>query len=198
MKINNKILIYSSNQKKISELKKIILIKKLKFVTLKNINLKSLPKEYGKTFKENAIIKSKFGFNKYKLPCVADDSGICISALQNRPGVYSNRFLNKYKTIKKAHYEILKKINKTGNNNAYFKTVISLTYKKNKTITFEGIKRGVIVQKMLGKNGFGYDPIFKPNNSKKTFAQMTKKEKNSISHRSIAINKLLKFLNKII
>lgn len=198
MKINNKILIYSSNQKKISELKKIILIKKLKFVTLKNINLKSLPKEYGKTFKENAIIKSKFGFNKYKLPCVADDSGICISALQNRPGVYSNRFLNKYKTIKKAHYEILKKINKTGNNNAYFKTVISLTYKKNKTITFEGIKRGIIVQKMLGKNGFGYDPIFKPNNSKKTFAQMTKKEKNSISHRSIAINKLLKFLNKII
>jgi len=198
VKINNKILIYSSNQKKISELKKIILIKKLKFVTLKNINLKSLPKEYGKTFKENAIIKSKFGFNKYKLPCVADDSGICISALQNRPGVYSNRFLNKYKTIKKAHYEILKKINKTGNNNAYFKTVISLTYKKNKTITFEGIKRGIIVQKMLGKNGFGYDPIFKPNNSKKTFAQMTKKEKNSISHRSIAINKLLKFLNKII
>ena len=86
---------------------------------------------------------------------------------------------------------------KLQDNKAYFKSVISFTYKKNKTITFEGIRNGIIVSKPRGRRGFGYDPIFQPKGVKKTYAQMSKNEKNLISHRSIAMNKFFIFLNQL-
>ena len=154
-----------------------------------------MPKENGKTFKKNAMIKSQFGYKISKIPCIADDSGICISALNGAPGVNSNRYKKKFGGNKKVHEKIIKIIKKSKDNKANFKTVISYTYAKNKTVIFEGSKNGTIV-KPLGKKGFDYDPIFKPKNSLKTYAQMSKRDKNKISHRAIAMKKLMIFINK--
>ncbi len=189
-----KILVFSSNKNKIKEIKKIFTGKKIKFLS---IDKSIMPAETGKTFKQNAKLKSKRGFNLYKIPCISDDSGICVSALNNGPGVFSKRFEKKFKSQDRANQEIIKLTKKLKNNKAYFKSVISFTYKKNKTITFEGIKKGIIVSKPRGNRGFGYDPIFQPNGIKKTYAEMSKKEKNLNSHRSIAINKFIIYLNQL-
>ena len=189
------LIIGTNNPGKLREIKD-LLPNNLKIYTPKKLKLKS-PKENGKTFKENAIIKSKFGYNLSKIPCIADDSGICIDAMSGSPGINSNRFQKQLGGYKKAIKKIIKTIKKKGEKGATFKTVISFTYKKNKTITFSGIKKGVIVKKPVGKNGFGYDSIFKPNGQLKTYAQMSKIEKNRISHRGVAINKLVNFTNKI-
>jgi len=193
-----KIFIFTSNKKKLREIKKILFKKKYIFCTIKDFKKIILPKESGKTFKENAMIKSKFGYKISKIPCVADDSGICISALGDKPGIRSDRYQKRMNGYKKTFEKIAKEVIKSNKNSAYFKTVISFTYKKNKTITFEGIKRGTIVKKPVGKNGFGYDPIFKPLKCSKTYAQMSNKEKNSISHRGRALKKFSKGLKKLI
>ena len=189
-----KILVFSSNKNKIKEIKKIFIGKKIKFLS---IDKSVMPAETGKTFNQNAKLKSKRGFDLYKIPCISDDSGICVSALKGGPGVFSKRFEKKFKSQNHANQEIIKLTKKLQDNKAYFKSVISFTYKKNKTITFEGIRNGIIVSKPRGKRGFGYDPIFQPNGVKKTYAEMSKNEKNSISHRSIAMNKFFIFLNQL-
>ena len=192
--IFKKILVFSSNKNKIKEIKKIFIGKKIKFLS---IDKSVMPEETGKTFNQNAKLKSKRGFDLYKIPCISDDSGICVSALKGGPGVFSQRFEKKFKSQNHANKEIIKLTKKLQDNKAYFKSVISFTYKKNKTITFEGIRNGIIVSKPRGKRGFGYDPIFQPNGVKKTYAEMSKNEKNSISHRSIAMNKFFIFLNQL-
>ena len=194
--IKKKLFIYTSNLKKIEELKSNLPKKKYVFYTLKNYKKVVSPKENGKTFKENAIIKSKFGYKKFNLPCISDDSGICIGALKNGPGIKSNRFQKKLGGYKQAFKKIIKLAKKRKNNKACFVSVIAFTYEKNKTITFEGKVRGYITTKPLGKRGFGYDPIFLPKKSLKTFGQMTKNQKNLVSHRGIAIKKLVLFLKK--
>jgi len=192
-----KLLIFSSNKGKIKEIIKFFPKKDFNFYTLKNFKNIMLPEEKGRSFKDNAMIKSKFGFNLSNIPCIADDSGICVDALMGGPGVNSNRFQKKHGSYEKAFKKIIESTKKIGGNTAIFKTVISFTYKKNKTITFIGCKKGIIVKKPIGKNGFGYDSIFRPRGHFKTYAQMTKKEKNKISHRGIAINKFINFLKKI-
>ena len=192
-----RIFIFSSNKGKIKEIKKFFPKKNFKFYTIKDFKKLKFPKEDGGSFRNNAVIKSKFGFNLSKIPCIADDSGICVDAMSGAPGVNSNRFQKRLGGYGKAINKIIKSTEKMNKNGATFKTVISFTYKKNKTITFSGNKKGVIVKKPIGKNGFGYDSIFKPNGHLKTYAQMSKIEKNSISHRAIAINKFVNFSNKI-
>ena len=191
------IFIFSSNQGKVKEIVKFFPKKNFKFYTIKDFKKFKSPKEDGKSFKNNAVIKSKFGYNLSKIPCIADDSGICVDAMSGAPGINSNRFQKQLGGYKKAINKIIKAAKKIGKNGATFKTIISFTYKKNKTITFSGSKKGVIVKKPVGKNGFGYDSIFKPNGHLKTYAQMSKIEKNRISHRGVAINKLVNFTNKV-
>ena len=191
------LLIFSSKKNKINEIKKFLPKKKYYFKNIKSLKESAAPKETGKSFAENAKIKSKFGYKIYGIPCIADDSGISIRALSGKPGIYSNRFQKENGGYKKSFKKIILATKKKNNNFAYFTCVISLTYDKNKTVTFTGKKNGVITDLPLGKRGFGYDPIFKPEKSKKTYGQMIKKEKMKNSHRSIALKKLNTFLKRI-
>jgi len=128
------------------------------------------------------------------MPCFADDSGFCVEALSNGPGVKSKRFLEKFSSNKKAFEYIITKVNKKNNNKASFVTAISLTIKENHHIIFLGKINGTVSLQPKGSNGFGYDPIFVPENQNKTFGEMSLEEKNKISHRKIAITKLKSFL----
>ena len=186
---------FSNNKNKIIEIKKIFKKFNFKIVSLSDLEISGEPKENGKTFEENAKIKSDYGFNKTGIPCFADDSGICIEALIWKPGVLSKRFLINFKSNKSCFKSIIENTKKNGKKNAYFKTSISLTMGKDQNIVFNGKIDGKISDKIKGKFGFGYDPIFIPNHYKKTLAELSTKEKNEISHRSIAVTKLINFLS---
>jgi len=190
-----KIIFFSHNDNKIKEVKKLFKKTGINILTLHNFPSISKPKETGSTFEENAKIKSSYGYKKTKLPCFADDSGICISALDGLPGIKSKRFIEKNNDHKKTFKTIINKTKELSNFNAYFQTSISFTF-DNKSIFFNGVVHGKISSKPKGKYGFHYDPIFIPEGSEKTFGEMSIKEKNKISHRARAINKLKKFLIK--
>ena len=191
-----KLLLFTSNKNKIAEIKKVIPKKKFKLYTLENFSKIKMPVENKSTFKKNAEIKSIYGYKKFKIPCLADDSGICINALNNKPGVNSNRYQKKLGGYNKAFDKILKNLEKTKNRKAYFQTIISFTYDKNKTVFFEGRVGGLIAKKPMGNKGFGYDPIFLPEKSQETFGQMSKLKKNKVSHRIKALKKFINFFKQ--
>ena len=188
------ILFFSHNQKKIIEIKHIFKDSKIKIYDLNSFKKIKEPKETGATFSSNAKIKSNYGQQLFDMPCFADDSGFCVEALKNNPGVKSKRFLEKFSNNNKAFEYIISNVVKKRNNKAFFVTAISLTLKENHHITFLGKISGTVSLKPKGENGFGYDPIFIPENNIKTFAEMSLEEKNVISHRKIAITKLKSFL----
>ena len=188
------LLFFSNNKNKIIEIKKIFKKFNLKILSLSDLEISNEPEEDGQTFEENAKIKSDYGFNKTGFPCFADDSGICIESLDWKPGVFSKRFLNNFKSNKACFESIIKSNKKNSKQNAYFKTSISLTVKNNQNVIFNGKINGKISEQAKGGFGFGYDPIFIPNNYDKTLAELSTKEKNEISHRSIAVTKLINFL----
>ena len=189
-----KLLFFSNNKNKVVEIKKIFKKFKLNILSLNDVNINEVPEEIGQSFEENAKIKSEYGFNKTGIPCFADDSGICIESLNWKPGVFSKRFLNNFKNNDDCFKSIISNIKNSGKDNAYFKTSISLTIKMNQNIVFNGKVDGRISKEIRGGFGFGYDPIFIPKNYKKTLAELSIKEKNEISHRSIAVTKLINFL----
>ena len=189
-----KLFFFSNNKNKIIEIKKIFKKFSLELISLNDFNISEEPEESGKTFEENAKIKSDYGFNKTGIPCFADDSGICIESINWKPGVFSKRFLNNFKSNEACFESIIKSTKKNSKQNAYFKTSISLTFKNNQNVIFNGKIDGKISEKVKGRFGFGYDPIFIPKNCNKTLAELSTKEKNNISHRSIAITKLFNFL----
>ena len=183
-----KILIGTHNQGKFKEIAYLI-SKKYKKMSPFTLKIKS-PKETGKTFSSNSKLKVKF-FSKYvNYPVLSDDSGICIKALNNKPGIYSARLAKKHGSFFQAMKFILKKLEKKKNRKATF--VCNLSYKGNgnKITSVEGKINGKISTKILGKKGFGYDPIFIPNKEKITFGQMSKFKKIKIDHRYIAFKKL--------
>ena len=188
------ILFFSHNQKKIIEVKQIFKDSRIKVFDLNSFEKIKEPRETGNTFASNAKIKSKYGQKVFNIPCFADDSGFCVEALKNNPGVKSKRFLEKFSNKKKAFEYIISNVVKKKNNKAFFVTAICLTLKENHHIIFLGRINGTVSLKPKGINGFGYDPIFVPENHTKTFAEMSLEEKNIISHRKIAITKLKSFL----
>ena len=188
------LLFFSNNKNKTIEIKKIFKKFNLEVLSLNDLDMIDEPKENGKTFEENAKIKSDYGFNKTGLPCFADDSGICIESLNWKPGILSKRFLNNFKSNEDCFKNIIKSTKKNGKQNAYFKTSISITVKNNQNIIFNGKIDGSISKEAKGEFGFGYDPIFIPKDYSKTLAELSTKEKNEISHRSIAVTKLINFL----
>jgi len=189
-----RLLFFSNNKNKIIEIRKIFKKFNIELISLNDLNISTEPKESGKTFEENAKIKSDYGFNKTGIPCFADDSGICIESLNWKPGVLSKRFLNNFKSNGACFESVIKSTKKNSEKNAYFKTSISLTIKKSQNVIFNGKINGKISEQAKGRFGFGYDPIFIPNNYNKTLAELSTKEKNEISHRSIAVIKLINFL----
>ena len=188
------ILFFSHNQKKIIEVKQTFKNSKIEVDNLNSFKRIREPTESGDSFASNAKIKSKYGQELFNIPCFADDSGFCVEALKNNPGVKSKRFLEKFSNNKKAFEYIISNVVKKRNNKAFFVTAISLTLKENHHITFLGKISGTVSLEPKGMNGFGYDPIFIPENNIKTFAEMNLEEKNVISHRKIAITKLKSFL----
>ena len=190
-----KILFFSHNNNKIKEVKKLFEEIEIDILSLHDFPNILEPKETGSSFEENAKIKSSYGYEKLKLPCFADDSGICISALNYFPGVESKRFLEKNGDHEKTFRTIINKAKELSDFHAYFQTSVSLTF-NNEVISFNGVVNGKISHEPRGKYGFHYDPIFIPEGSEETFGEMSIEEKNKISHRARAINKLKKFLIK--
>ena len=190
-----KLLFFSNNNNKIIEINHLFRNLKLEIISPNDYNFIGEPEETGNSFAENAKIKSFFGYENFEVACFAEDSGICIEALGWKPGIFSKRYLSSYKNKFNCFRNIIDKIKHTGKVRAYFQTSVCLTLKKNYHLVFEGRINGTISQKILGKSGFGYDPIFIPDGELETFSQMGKIKKNKISHRSIAINKLINFLS---
>ena len=185
-----KILVGTHNNGKFKEIA-YLLPKKYKKISPLNLKIKS-PKETGKSFKSNARLKVKF-FSKFvDYGVISDDSGLCIKALNNRPGIYSARLAKKHGSFLKAMKFILKNLKDKKNRSATF--VCSLSYKneRGKIVTVQGNLKGTISDKIIGKKGFGYDPIFIPNGQKITFGQMSKIKKIKMDHRFLAFKELLK------
>ena len=185
-----KILIGTHNKGKFREIAYLI-SNNIKKISPYSLKIKS-PKETGKTFASNSKLKVNF-FSKFvNYPVISDDSGLCVKALNNKPGIHSARLANKKGGFLQAMKFILKKLEAKKNRSAFF--VCNLSYKNSegKIISVEGKIRGKISKKILGKKGFGYDPIFIPNNSNLTFGQMTKSTKIKIDHRFKAFKKLKK------
>ena len=189
-----KVIFFSHNINKINEIIELFKDSNINVLSLANFSNIKIPEESGSSFKENSKIKSEYGFKILKLPCFADDSGICISALKNFPGIKSKRFLIESGGWDKAFDKIINKTKKLSDSRAYFQTSISLTINQNKTISFNGIVKGNITSNPRGEGGFDYDPIFIPKGYNKTFAEMSSEEKNKISHRAIATKKLKSYL----
>ena len=152
--------------------------------------------ETGITFAENASIKSHFIFNKYKLNCFGDDSGLEIDALNNEPGVYSARYAGTHGNHDANIDKVLNKLSGSFNRKARFRTVISLMWNGAEHF-FEGTVEGTIRSQRAGFKGFGYDPIFQPDGYNITFAEMSMEQKNSISHRGRAVEKMVEFLKGV-
>ena len=185
-----KILIGTHNAGKFKEIAYLI-AKKYKKISPMSLKIKS-PKETGKSFIANSKLKANF-FSKYvNYPVISDDSGLCIQALNNKPGIFSARLAKKHGSFLKAMKFILIKMKNKKNRQATF--VCSLSYKKNdgKILSVEGRLKGNISNKILGKKGFGYDSIFIPLKEKMTFGQMPKLKKIKMDHRFIAFQKLKK------
>ena len=196
-KKNREIIIGSNNPGKIKEIRD-LLPKIYKIFSPKDFNLKS-PKENGKTFTQNSLIKAEYYSKKSGKICIADDSGLEIDILDKAPGIFSARWGgqkgNFNIAIKKVFRELNKKDKKWKNKKIVARFVCALTIYglKKKPIHSLGIIRGMITNKKKGKNGFGYDPIFIPNGSQKTFGQMKPSIKYKIDHRFIAFKKIKKF-----
>lgn len=191
------IVFFSNNKNKINEISNLFKNSSFNILNLNNFKKIKSPNEIGKTFKENSKIKSLFGLRTFNKICFADDSGICIKAMNGKPGVNSNEFLNSNKDKKDILNQIINVTKNKKNFSAYFKTTICLSTNENDHSFFTGKILGKISNKIKGKGGFGYDPIFIPNGCDFTFAEMSIKDKNKISHRSIAIAKFKKHLLSI-
>tara|TARA_B100001063_G_C16764380_1_gene557774 strand:+ start:1265 stop:1867 length:603 start_codon:yes stop_codon:yes gene_type:complete len=192
-----KLLIGTNNIGKLKEIRD-LLPKKIKTYSTSEFNLKS-PRENGKTFKENSLIKSSYFSKKTKLICLADDSGLEIDLLNKKPGLHSARWAGKKLDFKKAINRVFKELEKKNKNwkkikvKARFICALSISNLDKKIVCVIGKIEGKISPKPKGTNGFGYDPIFIPNGKKITFGEMRPQIKYKIDHRFRALKKIKKF-----
>lgn len=182
----------TANQNKAHEVQKVI-SNDIKILSLKDIGCIVDIEETGTTFSENALIKARYIYTHYKKNCFADDSGLEVSALNGDPGIYSARYAGEPKNDLRNTKKLLESLGDKTNREACFKTIIALII-DGKEFTFEGRIDGTITKEARGTNGFGYDPVFIPKGFQKTFAEMSFEEKNTVSHRAIAINEMNDFL----
>jgi len=191
-----KIIIATKNSGKVKEFKELLKQNNLNLEVISLNDLDTPPEiiENGKDFKENAYIKAKTIFDKYKLPVIADDSGIIAEALGNEPGVYSARYAGENATDEENNRKLIEKLKNFSNKSAYFQCVLCYINSKGETFFADGKCRGEIIEKPRGENGFGYDPIFYIPELKKTVAELPSEIKNRISHRGKAFEKLMEIL----
>jgi len=190
--IKMKFVFATNNKHKLEELQE-ILGNKIKLLSLKEIGcFEEIPEDHP-TLEENAKQKSTFIFEKYSYSCFADDTGLEIDALNGEPGVYSARYAGEQRSAEANMDKVLEKLTEINNRKARFRTVISLII-NGEEHQFEGIVEGEILNKKRGTSGFGYDPIFQPNGFDTSFAEMNLSDKNKISHRGRAVEKLVTYL----
>ncbi|WP_448528007.1 non-canonical purine NTP diphosphatase [Raineya sp.] len=187
-----KVCFATNNSHKIAEVQAIV-GKKFELVSLAEVGcLEELP-ETGNTLEENSAQKAEYVWQKYQIPCFADDSGLEVESLANAPGVHSARYAGLPKNDEKNIALLLQNLQNKPNRKAQFRTCITLITAKGKW-QFEGIVKGKILEEKRGSQGFGYDPVFLPEGYGLTFAEMNMQDKNAISHRAIAVKKLADFL----
>ncbi|WP_421921168.1 non-canonical purine NTP diphosphatase [Marinifilum sp.] len=187
-----KLVFATNNQNKMKELQ-LLLGEKVELLSLADINCnEEIPEDY-ETLEENATQKAEYIYKKYNVNCFADDTGLEIKSLNGEPGVYSARYAGEDKDATANMKKALEKLEGEKDRSARFRTVISLFLNDNE-YQFEGIVNGNILDSQRGKDGFGYDPIFEPEGYSVSFAEMEVSEKNRISHRGLAVQKLVQFL----
>ena len=190
-----KIVFATNNLNKLKEVQS-LLPKSIQLLSLSDISCLEEIEETEKTLIGNAKLKADFITRKYGYDCFADDTGLEVDFLHGAPGVYSARYAGEDSDSEKNIQKLLLKLKNTSFRTAQFKTVIALNLNSEQHL-FEGTCKGEIITEKHGVKGFGYDPIFKPNGFDKTFAEMTMTEKRLISHRGIAIRKLVAYLSTL-
>jgi len=188
----NKYIFASSNKNKLLEISHKLV--NIELISLTDLGYFDNIVESGCTLEENALIKAKTIYEQYNLPCISDDTGLEVYSLGNAPGVFSARYAGEDAKSEDNVKKLLQKMKHLEDRKARFRTVICLKSHLGEMF-FEGIIEGAISCAVMGKNGFGYDPVFIPDGFCKTFAEMSLDEKNKISHRSQAIKKLAHYLN---
>ncbi len=188
-----KLVFATNNPNKIKEVK--AKLPQYQIVSLKELGVTEDIPETGNTLEENALIKARYLYQKYNLDCFADDTGLEIETLNNEPGVYSARYAGEAKSAEANMTKVLNKLNKQQNRKARFRTAIALIQDGKETVV-EGIVEGEILKEKIGDGGFGYDPIFRAEGFDISFAQMDMETKNRISHRGLAVDKLVEVLKR--
>ena len=189
-----KLVFATNNLNKLKEVQE-MLPNSIELLSLNDINCFEEIEETEATLEGNAKLKADFITRKFGYNCFADDTGLEVESLGGKPGVYSARFAGEPSNSEKNIQKLLFNLSNVKNRKAQFRTVISLNL-EGKQYFFEGVCKGEILTKKQGNKGFGYDPIFKPENYQKSFAAMSSTEKNKISHRGIAIKKLITFFSQ--
>lgn len=189
-----KLVFATNNKHKLEEINR-ILGSRFEIISLEDIGCRDdIPEDY-ETLQENALEKARYVKEHYGYDCFADDTGLEIEALGNRPGVYSARYAGLAKDSQANMLKVLGEMEGETNRRAQFRTVIALIL-EGKEYCFEGKVTGEILTQQQGKTGFGYDPIFRPEGYALSFAEMSMDEKNTISHRGRAVQKLADFLSE--
>ncbi|MCE3294751.1 MAG: deoxyribonucleotide triphosphate pyrophosphatase [Crocinitomicaceae bacterium] len=188
-----KLIFCSHNRHKAQEIAK-LLPKNIELLSLADLNYLEDIEENAVTFEGNAYIKAHTIWKLFRTPCFADDSGLEVEALNLEPGVYSARYAGPDKDDNKNMDLLLQNLEGQTNRAAHFKTVICLIRGDDDVHYFEGRVEGEIRKEKSGSQGFGYDPVFEPENCGRTFAEMSSEEKNKMSHRARAIGKMMDFL----
>ncbi len=188
-----KLVFATNNQNKVKEVQALI-PNHIQILSLKDIGCTEDIPETQPTIEGNALQKALYINEKYGYDCFADDTGLEVNSLDGAPGVYSARYAGNHKDANDNMDKLLSELELHQDRNAHFKTVIAL-HLQDKVYTFTGICNGEITKNKQGDQGFGYDPIFKPEGFNETFAQMPLETKNKIGHRGKAVSQLIEFLN---
>ena len=183
------------NKNKLKEVQSLV-SESIKVISLDDLNMTTEIPETGHTLADNALIKARTIFELYNKPVIADDTGLDVEALNGAPGVHSARYAGEPGNAENNMNLLLHTLQTTTNRAAHFKTIIAYIDSEGKEQLFEGRIDGNIIEEKRGNQGFGYDPIFVPEGSDKTFAEMSHEEKNSMSHRAKALQAFSEFINK--
>ncbi|GJM62031.1 MULTISPECIES: non-canonical purine NTP diphosphatase [Persicobacter] len=184
----------TNNPNKIAEIQA-MMPEHIKIISLKDIGCEVELPETQDTLEGNSLQKAQYVFDHFQVACFADDTGLEVHALGGEPGVYSARYAGPQRDSHDNMEKLLVELNGKEDRSAQFRTVITLLNEDGQQ-QFEGIAKGEIIQELSGEQGFGYDPIFKPENHQVTFAEMDKHQKNKISHRGRAVQKLIEYIKE--
>lgn len=190
-----KLVFATNNLNKLAEVQK-MLPNSIELLSLKEIDCFDDIEETASTLEGNAKIKANYITENFKYNCFADDTGLEVESLNGAPGVFSARYAGEPSNSENNMKKLLTNLGNHTNRNAQFRTSICLNL-NGEQFLFDGICKGEILHQKQGDNGFGYDPIFKPNNYSVSFAEMSVEDKNNISHRGLAIKKLVDFLTNV-